>query len=168
MADDKKKDEDAPKPSGGGLMAILPLVVIAGAASFGMVWFATSPPPPVTPEMCEAVVVREEIPPEELQARAAKYIPLDPFTVSLGPDAGARHVMMTIALGAPADADPLTEVQRLRLRDQFLERLRTIDSHMITDPDAMPDLKSSLLLQAQATLGKDAVYSILVTEFLMK
>lgn len=167
---ESKPEEENPKPSGGGLMSVLPLVVIAGAASFGMVWFATSPPPPITAEMCEAVVAAaaDNIEPEELQARAAKYITLDTLTVSLSPDAGAKHVMMTIALGTPADAEDLTDVQALRLRDQFLERLRTIDTAMITDPEAMPQLKESLLLQAKATLGKEAVYSVLVTDFLMK
>lgn len=166
-------EEETPK-SGGGLMGSLPLVVIAGLASFGMVWFISTPPPveeyyeddEYVPE-CE-VVEHDEPDPEELAARAAKYVSLEPITVSLGPDAGAKHLRISLALGTPDDSEELTEVEFLRLRDQFLEQLRTADLQLIKDPKAMPTLKAMLLAKAQSTLGQDEVYSVLITDFLMK
>ncbi len=176
---DEKPDEEAPAPKGPGLMSFLPLAVIAGGATFGMVWFAATPPPP--PEQvlvgqnedgeimaCPMVKEPDPIPIEELEARAAKYVQLEPITVSLGADAGAKHLKVTIVLGTPPESNDLTDVQFLRLRDRFLERLRTVDSALIKDPQAMPALKRSLLTQAKETLGQDSVYSVLITDFLMK
>lgn len=168
-----KKDKDAPqaegeepKPKGGGgLMSWLPVVIIAAGGTFGMVWYASTPPE-VIELPCEPEP--ERIDPEELAARAAKYVALEPIVVPLAPDAEASHLRITIALGMPPEYDDLTEVQFLRLRDRFIERLRLSDTSLITDPEAMPALKQSLLSQARSTLGEDAVYSILVTDFLLK
>lgn len=151
--------------SGGGMMSSILLAVVAGAACFGMVWFASTPPAPVVLP-CEEV--EKPVDPEELAARAATYVSLEPITVSLGPDAGASHLRITVALGMPPKAAPLTDVQFLRLRDRLIERLRLADTTLITDPTAMSALKASLLDQAHSTLGDDAVYSILVTDFLLK
>ncbi|MEM9232838.1 MAG: flagellar basal body-associated FliL family protein [Pseudomonadota bacterium] len=166
MADKEAEDTEKPAKSGGGLMSVLPVAVIAAAGTFGMVWFAATPQP-VEVLPCE-VIEEEPIDPEELAARAASYVSLEPIVVTLGPEAGADHLRITIALGRPAEAAELTEVQFLRLRDRFLERLRLTDLSLITDPAAMPELKASLLEQAHSTLGDDAVYSVLVTDFLLK
>ena len=165
MADDNT-EASAPK-SGGGLMSSLPLALIAGAATFGMVWMAASPSGDDS-AVCETSAHAEEVDIEELSLRAANYVTLEPITVSLGPDAGAKHLKVTISLATPEDAHGLTDVQFLRLRDRFLERLRTIDTAIITDPNGMADLKEILLTQAQATLGDDQVFGVLITEFLMK
>lgn len=170
MADTDESTENETK-KGGGLMGVLPLVVIAAAGTFGMVWWSASPPPPpppVTAEACEAIAPKEDVPVEELAARAAKYITLDPLMVSLGPDAGADHLRMGIALGVPATEEELTDVQFLRLRDRFIERLRVADTSLLIEPEALPALKEDLLAQARATLGADAVQSVLVTDFLLK
>lgn len=161
---EENSEEETPKASGGGLMSILPLAVIAAAGTFGMVWYASEPAEQLA--ACEAREI-EEIDPEELQARTADYITLDTITVSLPKEAGAKHLRMTLALGVPKSTH-LTDVQTLRLRDRFLERLRTVDTTLLMDPMAMPALKQALLAQAQSTLGSDAVYSILITDFLMK
>lgn len=170
MAKEKEADtgaEGAEKSgkSGGGLMSTLPLAVIAAGATFGMVWFAATPQP-VQVIPCEEEV--RPVDPEELAARSASYVSLEPIVVSLAPDAGASHLRITIALGRPADAPELTDVQFLRLRDRFLEKLRLTDISLITNPAAMPELKASLLEQAHSTLGEDAVYSVLITDFLLK
>ena len=159
--------EEPAKGGGGGLMSSLPVAVIAAAAWFGMVWFAATPQPVQYLE-CEPEEEEEHIDPEELAARAASYVSLEPITVSLGPDAGASHLRITIALGRPPESPELTDVQFLRLRDRFIERLRLTDVSLITDPAALPALKATLLEQAHSTLGEDAVYSILVTDFLLK
>lgn len=172
MADEKPAEEDAPAEKGGGLMSVLPLAVIAAAGTFGMVWFAAAPAPgPTDMAACPAgehAEAKPEVDIAELEARAAKYVELDSLTVSLGADAGAKHLKITIVLGTPPDGAELTDVEFLRLRDQFLERLRTVDSALISDPKAMPALKRSLLAQARNTLGQDSVYSVLITDFLMK
>ncbi len=168
------EEETEEKPSGGGLMSVLPMAVVAAAASFGMVWVARGEAGVPSEAACEAFVEEEEradMTPEELaelEARAAKYITLEPITVSLGPDANARNLRITLALGIPPELDELTDVEFLRLRDRFLERLRTVDTNLIADPSAMPALKETLLAQARMTLGDDAVYSVLITDFLMK
>lgn len=164
MADDEQQPEQKPK-GGGGLMSTLPVVIIAAGATFGMVWWAATPPE-VVELPCEAEP--DPIDPDELAARAAKYVALEPIVVSLAPESGASHLRITIALGMPPELDDLTDVQFLRLRDRMIERLRLTDTSLITDPDAMPELKASLLAQARSTLGDDAVYSVLVTDFLLK
>lgn len=172
MAEDKSED-DVPAPKGGGLMSILPVAVIAAAACFGMVWWVAAPQP-VDEKACEAIFAKlneeppEVVSPEELAARAARYITLDTMTLSLAPESGAKHLRVTISLGMPADSRELSEAEYLRLRDKFMERLRTVDTAMITDPEAMPTLKSKLLEQARSVLGRDSVYSVLVTDFLMQ
>ncbi|MEM9421844.1 MAG: flagellar basal body-associated FliL family protein [Pseudomonadota bacterium] len=179
MADKKPQDDDTPEKKGPGLMSVLPLAVIAGGATFGMVWFAATPPPMPEPVMmaqgedgemvrCPAQEEPDPVSIEELEARDAKYVRLEPITVSLGADAGAKHLKVSIVLGTPSDSLDLTDVQFLRLRDRFLERLRTVDSALLRDPKAMPALKLSLLAQAKETLGQDSVYSVLITDFLMK
>lgn len=168
----KSPGDGTEKPKGGGLMSALPLAVVAGAATFGVVWFAAAPTPTeaVTCEASDGTEATAAAPVDEaeLEARAAKYVSLEPFTTTLGPDAGARHLRMSISLGIPADAADLTDVDFLRLRDRFLERLRTVDTKLISDPSAMPALKDVLLVQAKATLGQDSVYNVLVTDFVMK
>ncbi|ADM09629.1 flagellar motor protein [Parvularcula bermudensis HTCC2503] len=160
-------EEVEPKKEGGGFLFTGVLSVVAAASTFGMVWFAAAPPPPVDAAAC-AGFTAEPLTPEEIEARTAKYVALEPFTVSLGPDAGAKHLRMSVALGRPADAVELSESEHLRLRDKLLERLRKVELTTITDPDGMPALKESLLDQAQATLGPDTVYNVLVTEFVMR
>ena len=160
------QEEQAAEPKSGGLMSILPIALIAAAGTFGMVWFAAAPA--AAPSECEVLTPATPLTPEEMQARTANYVELDPITVSLGPEAGARHLRISVVLGTPSDVDDFSDVQYLRLKDRFLERLRLVDSSIITDPAAMPALKEELLSQARATLGDDAVYSVLVTEFLMK
>ncbi|MEM9988914.1 MAG: flagellar basal body-associated FliL family protein, partial [Pseudomonadota bacterium] len=130
---------------------------------------ASAPPPPVNLEVaCKEIKPAEKLSVEELEARGAKYVTLEPITVSLAPNAGAKNLKIGISLSTPPDASELTDIQFLRLRDRFLERLRTVDTNLLIDPKAMPVLKQALLAQAQATLGTDAVYSVLITDFLMK
>lgn len=169
MATPEETPDEPPKKA--GLMSIIPLAVVAAGATFGMVWMASSPPEPVVADCSvveEAVDPVMPVPPEELAARAASYVTLEPLTVALAKDAGAKHARVTVALGVPAEAEPLSDVQFLRLRDRFLERLRAVDSRLILEPAAMPALKQSLLHQARLTLGEDAVVSVLITDFMMK
>ncbi|WOI52696.1 flagellar basal body-associated FliL family protein [Parvularcula sp. LCG005] len=167
MADDKSQETPTQPAKSGGIMSILPLAVVAAGATFGMVWMASAPAESAVGS-CEFAVAPEPVDIEELTLRAANYVTLEPITVTLGPDAGAKHLRMTIALATPEESQGLTDVQFLRLRDRFLERMRTVDSKMISDPEAMPQLKETLLAQAQATLGEDKVFGILITDFLMK
>jgi flagellar FliL protein len=163
----EKADKAEEGKKGGGIMSVLPLAVIAAAGTFGMVWYAAAPAPTVA-AACETEHAADIVPPEELEARAANYLKLEPILVTLGPEAGARHLKIEVVLGTPSDIEALTEVEHLRLRDQFLERLRLVDTSVLTDPAAMPALKDELLVQARSTLGADAVYSVLITDFLMK
>ncbi|WP_031554736.1 flagellar basal body-associated FliL family protein [Parvularcula oceani] len=148
-----------------GLMGTVLLGVVAAAGGFGVVSFATSSRPAVA---CEAAPEAEAAPEEDaVKPAAASYAALDPFAVALAPDAGARTLRIGIALGLTDDHHSLDEADVLRLKDGFMDDLRAVETVVLTDPAAMPQLRERLLGRARTVLGEDLVAELLITDFLL-
>ncbi|TCP61177.1 flagellar FliL protein [Rhodovulum bhavnagarense] len=93
------------------------------------------------------------------------FLPLDPLIISLGADAGSRHLRFAAEL--EVDAARQAEVAHLKPRvlDVLNSYLRAIDLAELDDPGALIRLRSQMLRRVQMVTGPGRVRDLLVTEF---
>jgi flagellar basal body-associated protein FliL len=155
MAETEPEQVEAGKKGGSGLFTGLAAALVAGAGAFAFVWYSAAEPEP-----CEVMEAKPA-------AAADRYVALEPMVVALSPEAGAQILRIEIALGLAGKGADLSTSDVLRLRDRWLDALRTVDTGMITDPERMPALRTELLTLSRSVLGEAVVAEILITEFMM-
>ncbi|MCB6177932.1 flagellar basal body-associated FliL family protein [Rhodobacter sp. Har01] len=95
------------------------------------------------------------------------FVAVDPVVVTLGADAGSRHLKFTAQLEvAKAYADEVTLLMP-RILDVLNSYLRAIEVAEIEDPAAMARLRAQMLRRVQIVTGEGRVRDLLVTEFVL-
>lgn len=93
------------------------------------------------------------------------FIPIDPITISLGPQSRARHLRFVSQLEV---AKPHTAEVRLllpRISDVLNSYLRAVELVHLEDPSALMRLKAQMLRRIQIVTGPDLVRDLLISEF---
>lgn len=95
------------------------------------------------------------------------FVPVDPITISLGPQSRSRHLRFTTQL--EVQTPYVAEVQLLlpRISDVLNSYLRAVELVQLEDPSALMRLKAQMLRRVQIVTGQDRVRDLLISEFVL-
>jgi len=159
-------DADAPAPKKGrGIVGQIGLMVILGAGSFGTVWFLPDRAITVPADYDEAaaeIVVQEPLDFSE----DVEFLQLTPFTISL--DGGNGLLKIGITLEVSEEALSSIDPDNPQLRDAFTGYLRALKPGQIRDAAYMAQMRAQLVRRARLIFGSDAIFGILITDFLVQ
>lgn len=162
VAGDKADGAGAKK---GGFLGQLALGLALTAASFGTVLFIPGPPSPAPIEAASGEHAEAAQEPLELKSDPA-FVELTPFTISL--DGGNSLLRIGITLEASEASSYLIDPDDPQLRDAFTGYLRALKPAQIRDAAYMARLRAQLLRRARLVFGTDAIYGVLITDFLVQ
>lgn len=98
---------------------------------------------------------------------AVEFVPLDPLTITLGPDSAARHLRFAAQLECtPGHAEELRQMAP-RIMDVLNSYLRAVDVRQLEDPATLPKLKAQMLRRIQIVTGEGRVTDLLISEFVL-
>lgn len=95
------------------------------------------------------------------------FVPVDPVIVSLGPDAGSRHLKFTAQLEVAKPHAGEVAALMPRILDVLNSYLRAVAIADLEDPAAMMRLRAQMLRRVQIVTGEGRVRDLLVTEFIL-
>lgn len=95
------------------------------------------------------------------------FIALEPLIVSIGSDAGGRHLRFAAQVEVPKAHE--AEVRNIvpRIVDVMNTYLRAVDLSVIEDPTALVRIRAQILRRLQLVAGEGRVNDVLVTEFVI-
>lgn len=95
------------------------------------------------------------------------FVPVDPITISLGPQSRSRHLRFASQL--EVQTPHVAEVQLLlpRISDVLNSYLRAVELVQLEDPSALMRLKAQMLRRVQIVTGQDRVRDLLISEFVL-
>lgn len=143
------------------------MAMALGAGGFYAVWSGL-----VLPASPEGQDARAAAPPADSVARSERpeapiFVSLDPLVVSLGSNAGSRHLRFKAELevlrGREAEVRALTP----RIADTLNGYLRAVTVAELEDPASLFLLRAQMLRRIQIITGDDMVRDLLVTEFVL-
>lgn len=95
------------------------------------------------------------------------FVPLTPLVVSLGPEAGARHLQFSAQLVV----DPAHAAEIAALEPRFLDvlniYLRAVDERELEIPANLARLKAQMLRRMQIVAGNDRIKDLAITQFVL-
>ena len=95
------------------------------------------------------------------------FVPVEPITISLGPQSRARHLRFASQL--EVNTPHASEVRLLlpRISDVLNSYLRAVELVHLEDPSALMRLKAQMLRRVQIVAGQDRVRDLLISEFVL-
>jgi len=95
------------------------------------------------------------------------FVGIDPMVISLGREAGNRHLRFRAQLEVPRGNK--ADVERLlpRVMDIFNSYLRAVELSELEKPSNLSRLRAHMLRRVQMVLGKDRVNDLLIMEFVL-
>lgn len=180
MAKDGTSGADLPKKKRGrALLIVVPLALALSGGTFYGVYSGLIPVPLLDAGSGRAETAaggsgkQDAAGPEALEAaRSAPFsmpafVPLDPLVISLGPNAGARHLKVVLSIEAdPAREDAVTAVKP-RVADVLNTFLRAVEVSDIAEPAAMVRLRAQMLRRVRLVAPEGSVRDLLVQEFVL-
>ncbi|MFO1104938.1 MAG: flagellar basal body-associated FliL family protein [Amaricoccus sp.] len=98
---------------------------------------------------------------------AAAFVAMDPITISLPPQASARHLRFTGQIEVePGQAVAVAAVMP-RILDVLNTYLRAVEVRDLEEPAALPRLRAQMLRRVQVVTGEGMVRDLLITEFVL-
>ena len=95
------------------------------------------------------------------------FVNLAPLTVTLGPNAKAEYLKISISLETTADHAKEAEHLQPRFRDVLNMYLRAVDEKDLVEPFAMTRLRAQMLRRMQTVASADIVSDVLITDFVL-
>jgi flagellar FliL protein len=95
------------------------------------------------------------------------FLPIDPFVISLGPGANARHLRFSAQLEVASPHLEETRHVLPRILDVLNSYLRAVGTEQLEDPAAMARLKAQMLRRVQIVVGEGRVNDLLISEFVL-
>ena len=95
------------------------------------------------------------------------FVNLEPLTVTLGPNAKAEYLKISISLETTADHAKEAEHLQPRFRDVLNMYLRAVDEKDLIEPFAMTRLRAQMLRRMQTVASADIVSDVLITDFVL-
>lgn len=95
------------------------------------------------------------------------FVALEPMVISLGPEAGARHLRLALQLEVAPGSERSVDASVPRIRDVLNTYLRAVDGREIETPGAMLRLRAQMLRRVQLVSPPDSVRDLLVQEFII-
>ncbi|QFS84692.1 flagellar basal body-associated protein FliL [Roseivivax sp. THAF40] len=100
-------------------------------------------------------------------AEDIRFVQLSPLVVSLGPDAGARHLRFKAAIETIPGAEDDVMALEPRILDVMNGYLRALTPADIEAQDALFVIRAQLTRRLQLVLGEDRMLDLLVMEFVL-
>ena len=163
MADEKQTAENgsedaAAKPSKKPLLIGLVLAVLLGAGGF---YAAFSGMLPIG--QGDDQHVEEEV----LPLPDVAFVPIEPLTISLGPESRNRHLRFSGQLEVPVNFEADVAKMMPRVLDVLNGYLRAVETRQFDEPAALIRLRAQMLRRVQIVVGEGRVRDLLVTEFVL-
>lgn len=159
--------DGAPKKGGSAIKSILGSVGIAvllGGVVAGIVFVS----PFGGSTQCEAVATVADT--HEKKTKSFDdivYVNLEPLIISLGPNANAEYLKITVSLETTKDHAKTAEHLQPHFRDVLNMYLRAVDEKDLVEPFAMTRLRAQMLRRMQTVASSDIVSDILITDFVL-
>lgn len=96
------------------------------------------------------------------------FVELDPLTVSLGPQASARHLRVGLVLEVEPGAEALVEAALPQVRAGLARFLRAVDERDFETPGLMLRLQAQMARRARLAGPPGAVSALLIQDFVLK
>lgn len=163
--EEESAQEEAPeKPSGGGsLMISVIIAVVLAAAVAGIVFFS-----PVGKSTCDAPALAEHEGEKKTKSyEDIAFVNLEPLVITLGPNAKAEFLKISISLETTQDQIKAAEHLKPRFRDVLNTYLRAVDETDLAEPAAMTRVRAQMLRRLQVAASSDIVADVLITEFVL-
>lgn len=98
---------------------------------------------------------------------APSFVLLSPITVSLGPEARARHLRVALQLEVAPGAERAVADVAPRVLDVLNTFLRAVDEREFEIPRAMARLRAQMLRRVQLVAPPGTVHDVLIQEFVL-
>lgn len=99
--------------------------------------------------------------------RPGAYVPLDPLVVSLGPEAEAKHLKVTLVIEVVPGRERDVAAETPRLVDVLNGFLRAVEARDLALPRSMERLRAQMLRRVQLVAPEGAVRDLLIQEFVL-
>lgn len=168
-ADDQEVEEK--KPSKLPLIIGVVLALAGGGGGFfavqsGMLGGGGSESAAEHGEDVAADAHEEDVPETEALPKVA-FIEVPQLTISLGPNANARHLRFRASLEVPQQYTAEVEGILPRVQDVLNSYLRALEPRDIEDPGALVRLRGQMLRRVKLVAGEGRVRDLLVLEFVL-
>ncbi len=163
---DEEQDGEEPEPKkkkSKGLIIALVLALVLGGGGFYAVYSGLIPLGG-SEKMADADA--EEDKPKITYDHPA-YVALEPFIISLGERANARHLKVTISVEVEPGTEAEVAAAMPRINDVLNTYLRAVDEKDLEVPRAMMRLRAHMLRRVQLVSPPDAVRDVLFQEFIL-
>lgn len=95
------------------------------------------------------------------------FVAMAPLTISLGPDAGARHLKVAVTLEIDPARREGVEATLPRVADVLNTFLRAVEPEFLADPRRMARLRAQMLRRVQLVTPQGSVRDLLIQEFVL-
>ena len=95
------------------------------------------------------------------------FVPVDPITISIGPQSTARHLRFASQLEVSTPHAAEVRLLLPRISDVLNSYLRAVELVQLEDPSALMRLKAQMLRRVQIVTGQDRVRDLLISEFVL-
>lgn len=167
MAEDEAPDQPG-KRSKMPMIIGLVLALVGGGGGFfavtsGLLFGGESSSPTAEAEV--------EIPgaglPHVASSANVVFVPVEPLTISLGPNSSARHLVFRAQLEVPTASEATVRTLMPRVVDILNSYLRAVEPRDFEQPGALTRLRAQMLRRVQTVLGPENVRDLLVMEFVL-
>lgn len=160
------EDEGGKKSTGKrGLMIGLVLALVLGGGGFYAVYSGMILGDSASSESAHGAPEGEGAAADTLDPVA--FVSLEPLVISLGPNAGSRHLRFRADLEvAPGAQEAVTKLTP-RVMDVLNSYLRAVELKDLEDPAALIGLRAQMLRRIQLVTGEGRVRDLLILEFVM-
>lgn len=155
------------------LLIALPLALLLGGGAFYGVYSGLVPLPFGLGASAEADAAAADAPeaaPLEAEAGpepTTAFVALEPLLITLGPEAGAKHLKLSVQLEVARDRRDAVAERLPRVADVLNTFLRAVDVSDVGRPRSMLRLRAQMLRRVQLVIGPGAVHDLLIQEFVL-
>ena len=96
-----------------------------------------------------------------------EFVNLDTLVISLGPNANARYLKISISLETTHEHAKTAEHLQPRFRDVLNTYLRAVNERDLVEPFAMTRLRAQILRRMQTVASSEIVSDVLITDFVL-
>lgn len=160
------------------LIIMLPVALLLGGGAFYAVYAGLVPLPfgasekPEAGDMASAEgeaseSASEPLAPDRAAGPAPAFVAMEPLIISLGPDARAKHLKLTVQIETTPDGADEVAALTPRIADVFNTFLRAVDAGVLERPSSMSRLRAQMLRRVQLVAPPGTVRDVLIQEFVL-
>jgi flagellar protein FliL len=159
--------EDAPKKASPvkAILSSLGIAALLAGVSAGIIF--VSPFGKQSGECVAAEGAAEQHEKKTVSYEDIEFVNLDTLVISLGPNAKADYLKISISLETTHEFAKTAEHLQPRFRDVLNTYLRAVDEKDLVEPFAMTRLRAQILRRMQTVASSEIVSDVLITDFVL-